>query len=113
MRQIMIVDTPIRVSAGPLTLLHYRQEFNEDLAASIMKMKDLSADPTQIDCVALLRLIWAMAKTAAGFGVEFPSFIEWVASLEAIDMSDAAMFKEVIEEAVGGLFRRGNRGPQQ
>ncbi|MFE1630743.1 hypothetical protein ACFLFF_28780 [Brevibacillus reuszeri] len=104
MRELMIGDQQVRVRATPLALLYYKQEFKSDLFGDLVKMQHLVDDPSQIDSVAILQLIWAMAKADA-YGKPFPSFYEWVGSLETIDFSDQAFLMTVLEEAADGFFR--------
>lgn len=107
MKEINIADKKVRVRATPLALLYYKQEFGTDLVGDMMKMQNLEKDPTQFDSVALLQLIWAMAKADVGPGNKFPSFIEWLSGLERFDMSETDLMQAVMEEATDGFFRRG------
>lgn len=104
MRELTIGEQQVKVRATPLALLFYRQEFKTDLFGDLVKMQRLVDDPSSIDSVAILQLIWAMAKADA-YGQSFPSFIEWVGSLESIDFSDQAFLMTVLEEAADGFFR--------
>lgn len=113
MREITISEKKIRVRATPLTLLFYKQAFGTDLVGDMVKMRGLEKDPSQIDSVVLLQIIWAMAKADVGPGKQFPSFIEWVGALESFDISDPGMMQAVMEEAADGFFRRGVKSQQQ
>ncbi|MNR14557.1 hypothetical protein D3C85_1310390 [compost metagenome] len=55
-----------------------------------------------------------MAKADAfGDSNPFPSFQEWIGSLESVDFSDPEFLAAVLEEAVNGFFRSGSkRGAQ-
>lgn len=103
MREIMIDGKEVRVRATPLALLFYKQEFKSDLLGDLVKMQNIEVDMSQIDTVALLQLIWAMAKADKPKG--FPSFEKWLSGFESFDLSDAGMFVAVMEEAADGFFR--------
>lgn len=105
MREITIGEQQLRVRATPLALLFYRQEFNSDLLADLIKLESVSKDPTKFDSVAILQLIWAMAKADAGLNAKFPSFVEWLGDLDSFDISDQETITAIIEEAVDGFFR--------
>lgn len=119
MRELKIGEQIVRVRATPLALLYYRQEFGSDLFGDLVGMVQgltgLSAvsgenvdlkniDLSKFDSVAILRLIWAMAK-ADSFGKQFPSFENWLASLDSFDLSDPTVLTAAIEEAASGFFR--------
>lgn len=106
MREITIDNKKVRVRATPLALLFYRQEFKADLLGDLMKLERMKNDPSQFDAVTMLQLIWAMAKADA-LGREFPSFVEWVGSLESIDFADPSLLLAALEEAADGFFRTG------
>ena len=103
MREITIDGKEVRVKATPLALLYYKQEFGSDLLGDLVKMQNIEADMSQIDTVAILQLIWAMAKADEPKG--FPSFEKWLSGFESFDLSDAEMFVAVMEEAADGFFR--------
>ena len=125
MRELKIGDQTVRVRATPLALLYYRQEFGTDLFGDLLKMAqslvgvdailsggqvDLSRiNFAAIDSVGILQLIWAMAKADA-FGRQFPSFQEWIASLESFDLFSGDTLAAVFEEAANGFFRSGATG---
>lgn len=109
MKELNIGDTKVRVRATPLALLFYKQEFSTDLLGDFVKMQDIGTNMEKIDSVAFLRLTWAMAKADAFGNGQFPSFTEWVAMLESIDFGDTEFMKGLLEEAVAGFFRSGNK----
>jgi hypothetical protein len=126
MRELKIGEQTVRVRATPLALLYYRQEFKTDLLGDLLKMvqslvgmEALISGVGQIDfskinlgaldSIAFLQLIWAMAKADA-FGRPFPSFQEWIASLESFDLFSGDTLTAVIEEAANGFFRSGADG---
>lgn len=108
MRELQIGEQQVRVRATPLALLFYKQEFKSDLLGDLVKMKAMKDDPSQLDTVALLQLIWAMAKADA-LGKLFPSFYEWVGSLDSFDFSDKDVLVSALEEAADGFFRSGSQ----
>lgn len=106
MREINIGNQVARVRATPLALLFYRQEFKSDLVGDLIALEKIKDDPSQLDSVAILQLVWAMAKADA-YGKEFPSFMQWVSELDYFDMSDEKLMAAVLEEAADGFFRTG------
>ncbi|WP_010278797.1 hypothetical protein [Paenibacillus senegalensis] len=106
MREIKIGEQTVRIKAAPLALLYYKQEFEADLLGDLTSLQTLKEDPTKIDTVLLLQLVWAMAKCEAyGSQREHPSFFEWVGSLESIDFNELSNFVGILEEAENGFFR--------
>lgn len=95
----------IRVKATPLALLYYRQAFNADLVGDFVKVQDTIKDFSKIDSIAILQIIWAMAK-AGGCANTFPSFETWLELNENISIYDKEVLSAVMEEAVSGFFRR-------
>lgn len=108
MREINVGETKLRVRATPLALLYYKQEFKTDLLGDLTKLEAVKNDPSKLDTVTLLQIVWAMAK-ADSSGQSFPSFIEWVGSLETVDFSDPAFLAAALEEAADGFLRRESR----
>lgn len=114
MREINIGEQTVRVRATPLALLFYKQEFHTDLLGDLTKMEALvknkdgeqQVDPSKFDMVAILQMVWAMAKADA-FGKPFPSFMDWLASLDGMDLSDPMFLVAALEEAAEGFFRGG------
>lgn len=104
MREITIGEQKVRVRATPLALLFYKQEFKTDLLGDLIGMQEIENDPSQLDSVMLLQLIWAMAK-ADSLGKQFPSFYEWVGTLDSVDFTDQKFITDVMEEALEGFFR--------
>lgn len=105
MKELKIGEQTVRVKASPLALLYYKQEFNSDLLGDIVKMKDMENDPSKLDTVAILQLVWAMAKTEVG--PKFPSFSDWLSGFDRIDITEENFLKAALEEAADGFFRRG------
>lgn len=123
MKEIKLGDQTVRVRATPLALLFYKQEFKgSDLLGDLTKMSTIvnvtedgkeEVDPSRLDIVNMLQMIWAMAKADA-FGKDpFPSFQTWLASFESIDISDPDFMITALEEAQNGFFRKGVKGAVQ
>ncbi|MNO28123.1 hypothetical protein D3C76_180100 [compost metagenome] len=110
MRELKIGEQTVRVRATPLALLFYKQEFKGDLLGDLVKMQEIQNDFSKLDTVAFLQLIWAMAKADSFGHGQFPSFIEWVASLDTFDVTDTSVLVAALEEAADGFFRSGVKG---
>lgn len=109
MKELNIGSSKVRVRATPLALLFYKQEFGTDLLGDLLKMQDVGTDLSKMDSIAFLQLAWAMAKADAFGSGQFPSFVEWVASLDSIDFSDPDFMQMLLEEAMSGFFRTGGK----
>lgn len=109
MRELRIGKQSVRVRATALALLFYKQEFKADLIGDLTKMKDVADDPSKLDSIQILQMVWAMAKADA-FGKPFLSFVEWVATIEDFDLADSAFIAGALEEAADGFFRSGIKG---
>jgi len=105
MKELNIGLSKVRVRATPLALLFYKQEFGTDLLGDLLKMQDVGTDLSKMDSIAFLQLAWAMAKADAFGNGQFPSFVEWIASLESVDFSDPDFMEGMMEEAMSGFFR--------
>lgn len=123
MREVQIGDKKLRLKGSVLSLLHYHQEFGRDLFGDLVGMVtglagfqelsndgevDLSKlDLSKLDSIALLRLIWTLARTAAGAGGQFPSFASWLEENEDINVFDLDLLTAAMEEAQKIFFRGG------
>ncbi len=122
MREVTIGDKTLRLKGSTLSLLHYQQEFGRDLLGDMVGMvagltgfQALSGgevDPSKLDfsrldSVAILRLVWTLARTAAGVGGQFPSFTRWLEEHEDIDIFDPDLLTAAMEEAKKIFFRTG------
>lgn len=105
MREIKIGEQTVRVRATPLALLFYKQEFGSDIMGDLTKLAGVEKDHSKFDSVAALQLVWAMAKADSFGRGSFPSFMEWLNSLEGLDLSDQNLFAAAYEEAANGFFR--------
>lgn len=122
MREVTIGDKTLRLRGSALSLLHYQQEFGRDLLGDLVGMmtglsgiQGLSGgeidasklDFSRLDSVAILRLVWTLARTAAGgMNVPFPSFVKWLEEHEDIDIFDVELLSSAMEEAKKIFFRR-------
>ncbi len=109
MQTVKIGNNDVNLKASPVALFYYRQEFKTDLIGDLIKMSNQAKDLSNIDSIAILQLIWAMAKAANGTGKNFPGFEKWLADLESIDFADQYLMNAVIGEAEDGFFRGANK----
>ncbi|WHX35267.1 hypothetical protein QNH38_22445 [Paenibacillus polymyxa] len=118
MRDLTIGSKQIRVKAGALALLFYKQEFKSDLLGDMLKMvggnvgggPNVEIDPSSIDFLGNLQMVWAMAKSAA-YPNPYDGFSTWLAALDDdLDFSDTTFFVEALEEATEGFFRQQSNG---
>lgn len=123
MREVQIGDKILRLRGSTLSLLYYQQEFGRDLLGDMVGMMTGMAgfqalanggtvDPSKLDfsrldSVAILRLVWTLARTVAGTGGQFPSFVRWLEENEDINIFDPDLLTAVMEEAKKIFFRGG------
>src|SRR5690606_163831 len=110
-----------------LSLYHYNKEFKRDLMGDLVqmmvsiagvdllkqeKMDNLNIDNINLaglDTVAILKITWVLARTAAGGpATPFPSFEDWLEQNEDINVLDPKLLGAVMEE-VKSCFFRGNK----
>lgn len=108
MKELKIGEKSIRVRATPLALLFYKKEFGKDMLGDFIKMSEMENDPSKVDSVAILQMVWALAK-ADSFGKQFPSFETWLSELEIFDFSDSDILGMLTEEMAAGFFRGKSR----
>ena len=108
MRTTIIGGKKIQLRANPLALLYYKQEFDRDLLADIIKLQSLQSlqdgDFSGLDTVVLLQVAYAMNK-AAKTSETFPGFEEWLDGFDSIGFDDPTWLMAIIEEALDGFFR--------
>ncbi len=113
MRDLTIGSMQIRVKAGALALLFYKQEFKSDLLGDMLKMvggatdaNDVQIDPSSINFLGIMQMVWAMAKSAE-YPKPYDNFSTWLAALDDdLDFSDTSFFVGALEEATEGFFRQ-------
>jgi len=110
MKTVQLGSKKIGLKATPLALLFYKQEFGSDLIGDLVSLSAISKDPSRIDTVLLLQLVWAMNKTHNGIGKSFPNFVKWLDGFDSIDFADEQFMLDVLEEAERGFFRGGTSG---
>lgn len=110
MREINLGNQVVRVRATTLALLFYSQEFKTDLLGDLMKMGQSANDPSKIEILSVLKMIWAMAKADSYGKGEFPPFEKWLVAIEDVDFSDPTFMTAAMEEAANGFFRSGVKG---
>jgi hypothetical protein len=115
MRTVTIGDKQIALRANPLALLFYKQAFDSDLIADLLKLQSLQSlqdgDFSSLDMVSLFQIAYAMNKAAKPADV-FPTFEEWLAQFETIGFDDPQWIIDVVEEAADGFFRSGKSAPE-
>jgi len=112
MREIKISDKEIRVRATAPALFFYKKEFKRDLIGDLTSLEKVSKDMSEFDSVTLLQITWAMAKAdslSSKSGEDFPSFENWIMTLEGVDVTDPDLFAALLEEARDGFFRRATK----
>lgn len=92
--------------------MYYKQQFKCDFLGDLIKLEKVAHDPSNLDVLSILQMVWAMAK-ADQYGKTFPPFEEWLASLESVDIADPVFLKAALEEAADGFFRSGVKGAIQ
>lgn len=115
MRTAIIGGKEIQLRANPLALLFYKQAFDSDLIADLLKLQSLQSlqdgDFSSLDMVGLFQIAYAMNKAAKPADV-FPTFEEWLAQFETIGFDDPQWIIDVVEEAADGFFRSGKSAPE-
>ena len=115
MRTAIIGGKEIQLRANPLALLFYKQAFDSDLIADLLKLQSLQSlqdgDFSSLDMVSLFQIAYAMNKAAKPADV-FPTFEEWLAQFETIGFDDPQWIVDVVEEAADGFFRSGKSAPE-
>ena len=115
MRTTNIGGKEIQLRANPLALLFYKQAFDSDLIADLLKLQSLQSlqdgDFSSLDMVSLFQIAYAMNKAAKPADV-FPTFEEWLAQFETIGFDDPQWIIDVVEEAADGFFRSGKSAPE-
>src|SRR5690606_9477837 len=120
MREVTVGDKTLRLRGSALSLLHYQQEFGRDLLGDLVGMLtaltglemlqsgQVDAEKLNLaglDTVAILRLIWTLARTDAGPGGKFPGFETWLAENEELNIFDTDLLQAVFEEVQRAFFR--------
>jgi len=114
-RTTIIGGKKIQLRANPLALLFYKQAFDSDLIADLLKLQSLQSlqdgDFSSLDTLSLFQIAYAMNKAAKPADV-FPTFEEWLAQFETIGFDDPQWIVDVVEEAADGFFRSGKSAPE-
>jgi hypothetical protein len=114
-RTTIIGGKKIQLRANPLALLFYKQAFDSDLIADLLKLQSLQSlqdgDFSSLDTISLFQIAYAMNKAAKPADV-FPEFEEWLAQFETIGFDDPQWIIDVVEEAADGFFRSGKSAPE-
>mgnify|MGYP000642077724 CR=1 FL=1 len=117
MRKVTIEGKELELKGSTLTLLHFEQEFDEDMMGKIAELgqvanslenlgQELQAGNfgalKDLKAMTLLRLAWALNKTAVR---NVPNFEQWLEENEEISPFNAGFLQNVIEEVMSGCFR--------
>ena len=117
MRTVKIEGKELELKGSTLTLLHFEQEFDEDMMGKIAELGQIANSLEDLGtklkagnfgalkdlkAMTLLRLAWALNKTAVSSA---PNFEQWLAENEEISPFNADFLKNVIEEVMSGCFR--------
>ena len=115
MRTTNIGGKEIQLRANPLALLFYKQAFDRDLIADIIKLQSLQSlqdgDFSSLDMISLFQIAYAMNKAASPKDA-FPPFEDWLASFDTIGFDNPQWIMDVVEEAADGFFRSGKSAPE-
>lgn len=116
MRTTNIGGKEIQLRANPLALLFYKQAFDRDLTADIIKLQSLQSlqdgDFSGLDTVTLFQIAYAMNKAAKPKDT-FPQFEDWLASFDTIGFDNPQWIIDIVEEATEGFFRTGGPAPPE
>lgn len=109
MQKVTVGDQELVLIASPITPWVYKKAFGEDMLSELAsmsraKLPNGEVDPGAIGFLALIQMLWAMAKTADPRGL--PDFPDWLASLPELDIA-AIDFEAVMNELQRGFFRSG------
>lgn len=90
------------VKATVLAMLFYRQEFDADLTADVLRVSAGLATGVELSRTAgeALQVVWAMGKAAA-FPAPFPPFLVWAETLRTLDED---FISDVLAIAEDGLL---------
>lgn len=107
MRQVKISGEKIDIQATPYSLVVHENEFGTDLIEDTMKLSETMVSE-RVNGLLAMRITYTLAKTAAlikNSNQIFPEFNAWLMGIEALDLGNADMYSEVIDEIQRKLFR--------
>lgn len=107
MRQVKISGEKIDIQATPYSLVVHENEFGTDLIEDTMKLSEAMVSE-RVNGLLAMRVTYTLAKTAAlikNSNQIFPEFNAWLMGIEALDLGNADMYAEVIDEIQRKLFR--------
>ena len=107
MRQVKISGEKIDIQATPYSLVVHENEFGTDLIEDTMKLSEAMVSE-RVNGLLAMRITYTLAKTAAlikNSNQIFPEFNAWLMGIEALDLGNADMYSEVIDEIQRKLFR--------
>lgn len=99
-------ELPLKSTA--ITLLIYKNQFRSDLLKDTTSIAVQAAEESLQGADAItkndgfdieigIRVVWAMAKTYAGYNSDFPDYESW---LESLYVSPTQLVSEIIPEAI-------------
>ena len=107
MKQVKIGGEKIDIQATPYSLVVHEGEFGSDLIEDTMKLSAVMVSE-RVNGLLAMRITYTLAKTAAlikNSNQIFPEFNAWLMGIEAVDLGNADMYSEVIDEIQRKLFR--------
>lgn len=107
MRQVKISGEKIDIQATPYSLVVHENEFGTDLIEDTMKLSETMVSE-RVNGLLAMRITYTLAKTASlikNSNKVFPEFNAWLMGIDALDLGNADMYAEVIDEIQRKLFR--------
>ena len=107
MKQVKIGGEKIDIQATPYSLVVHESEFGSDLIEDTMKLSAVMVSE-RVNGLLAMRITYTLAKTAAlikNSNQIFPEFNAWLMGIAALDLGNADMYSEVIDEIQRKLFR--------
>lgn len=107
MRQVKISGEKIDIQATPYSLVVHESEFGSDLIEDTMKLSEAMVSE-RVNGLLAMRITYTLAKTASlikNSNKVFPEFNAWLMGIDALDLGNADMYAEVIDEIQRKLFR--------
>lgn len=100
MRIIELGGREVRIKGSPMTPYFYKKAFGQSLSGDLAAMVGIEEDPSKLDDINLLQMIWAMEKTVDR---NIKPFENWLADFEYLNLDD--VIADVVEEAMNATFR--------
>ena len=107
MKQVKVGGEKIDIQATPYSLVVHESEFGSDLIEDAMKLSEAMVSE-RVNGLLAMRTTYTLAKTASlikNSNKVFPEFNAWLMGIDALDLGNADMYAEVIDEIQRKLFR--------